>query len=338
MAGREAATRSTSNGRGRLWLLAFGACLLVALVLANDVRAILKALVDARFAVVGIIAAHLLVTLAAAEAWRVLLPGVQRPGLPASFRLRLIKESINSLLPVAQVGGDVVRARLAASGRLPLRTSAASCLLDALVSLACLAIFVLSGLAAAAAVVTDPRLDRLALQLALAGAFVTMGVVAAERLGALRLLDRATARSEGVLGRLSGLGAEVAAISARKKAQAGCIGWHLVAWGLGVFETWIALHALGLEASVSEAFVLESLAQGARAIGFAVPGALGIQEGGYLLICSMLGIPPDKAVALSLLRRLRELVLGLTGLAVWGFRTPPLPDDDAGGSPRPAAS
>ena len=325
----QAEPNAKARPSGRGWLLALGAALLIAIIAANDVHAIVEALLEARFAILGVLAAHLLVTLTAAEAWRVLLPRADRPGLWISFRLRLIKESINSLLPVAQVGGDVVRARLAVGPALSLKTSAASCLIDAVISLVGLALFILSGLLAASAVVTDPRLDRLALQLAIAGGLFTAGVVAAERLGALRLLDRVTARSEGVLGRLSGLGAEVAALSARKLGTVGCVLWHLAAWGLGVFETWVALHALGIEASVGEAFVLESLAQGARAIGFAVPGALGIQEGGYLLICSMLGIPPDKAVALSLIRRLRELVLGLTGLAIGRFKTPPLPLDPA---------
>ena len=312
---------------GRGWLLALGACVLVGIVLANDVHAIGAALMEARFAIVAIVGSHLFVTLTAAQGWRVLLPRAHRPGFWTGFRLRLIKESVNSLLPVAQVGGDVVRARLAVGPRLFLRTSAASCLLDVIVSLACLALFILSGLAAAAVVLTDPRLDRLALQLAIAGALVTLCVVAGERLGVLRLLDRLTARSEGALGRLSGFGAEVAAMSRRKRAVVASAAWHLASWALGALETWIALRAMGIDAGLDDAFVLESLTQGVRAIGFAVPGALGVQEGGYLLICSALGIPPEKAVALSLVRRLRELVLGLAGLSLWRFRTPPMPDE-----------
>lgn len=312
---------------GRAWLLALGVCVLVAIVLANDVHAIGAALVEGRFAVLAIVGAHLFVTLTAALGWRILLPRAQRPGLWASFRLRLIKESVNGLLPVAQVGGDVVRARLAVGPGLSLRISAASCLVDVIVALACLAIFILGGLAAAAVVLTDPRLDRLALQLAIAGSLVTLCVIAAERLGVLKLLDRVTARSEGALGRLSGVGAEVAAMASRKRALAASVFWHLASWGLGAVETWIGLRVMGIDASLGEAFVLESLTQGVRAIGFAVPGALGVQEGGYLLICSALGIPPDKAVALSLIRRLRELVLGLAGLSLWRFKTPPLPEE-----------
>jgi putative membrane protein len=308
---------------------------LVAILLAHDWRAIAGMLLEARFAILPVLAAHLFVTFAAAEGWRVLLaPGV-RPSAWIGFRLRLIKEGVNALLPVAQVGGDVVRAQLAVGRRLALRTAVATGLVDVFVSLACLALFIIAGLAAAASVMPDPRIDRLAQQLSLAAAVVTLTLVAAERLGVLKLLDRAAAGSEGALGRLSGVGAEASALS-RRPVLLASLGWHLVSWSLGVVETRAALWALGIETSWANAFVLESLAQGARALGFAVPGALGIQEGGYLLICSAIGIEPDKAVALSLIRRLRELILGAVGLGLWRLGREPQPGPEDAESDRGA--
>jgi uncharacterized membrane protein YbhN (UPF0104 family) len=63
--------------------------------------------------------------------------------------------------------------------------------------------------------------------------------------------------------------------------------------------------------------VIESLGQVVRSMGFLVPGALGVQEGGYVLVCGLFGIPPEQALALSLVRRLRDLLLGLPGLVAW---------------------
>ena len=54
-----------------------------------------------------------------------------------------------------------------------------------------------------------------------------------------------------------------------------------------------------------------------RSAAFAVPGGLGVQEGGYVLVGSLLGIPGDNAFALSLITRLRELGLGIPGLIAW---------------------
>jgi hypothetical protein len=62
------------------------------------------------------------------------------------------------------------------------------------------------------------------------------------------------------------------------------------------------------------ALLLESLGQAIRGAAFAVPGALGVQEGGYLLLAPLVGLPPDMALALSLAKRAREIILGLPGL------------------------
>jgi hypothetical protein len=39
-----------------------------------------------------------------------------------------------------------------------------------------------------------------------------------------------------------------------------------------------------------------------------------VQEGGYLLLAPLAGLPPDAALALSLAKRARELLLGVPGL------------------------
>ena len=63
--------------------------------------------------------------------------------------------------------------------------------------------------------------------------------------------------------------------------------------------------------------MLESLAYALRSGAFFVPGAAGVQEGGYVLLGAALGIGPEFALALSLLKRGREIVLGRAALALW---------------------
>ena len=48
-----------------------------------------------------------------------------------------------------------------------------------------------------------------------------------------------------------------------------------------------------------------------------VPMAAGVQEGGYLLVGAAFGLPPDQALALSLLKRGRDLALGVPALLGW---------------------
>jgi glycosyltransferase 2 family protein len=97
----------------------------------------------------------------------------------------------------------------------------------------------------------------------------------------------------------------------------GCCAWTAASLVFGSGEIWIALHALGLAATLVNSVILQSMVLTIRSAVFSVPGALGVQEGGYVLVGNLLGIPGDAAFALSLIARVRELVLGIPGLVVW---------------------
>jgi uncharacterized membrane protein YbhN (UPF0104 family) len=89
---------------------------------------------------------------------------------------------------------------------------------------------------------------------------------------------------------------------------------HLAGWLAGVGEVLIILSCMGHPVSVGEALVIESLVQFVRGAAFAIPSALGAQEAGLVMLCSMFGIPPDQAFALSLIKRAADLAVGLPGL------------------------
>ena len=48
-----------------------------------------------------------------------------------------------------------------------------------------------------------------------------------------------------------------------------------------------------------------------------VPGALGLLEGGYVVLGGLFGISPELALAIALGKRVRELGMGLPGLVAW---------------------
>jgi putative membrane protein len=93
----------------------------------------------------------------------------------------------------------------------------------------------------------------------------------------------------------------------------------LAGWIIGTVEVWLALRFLGHPVGWVDALLLESLGQAIRGAAFAIPGSLGIQEGGYLLLAPLVGLPPEAALALSLVKRARELLLGLPGLLYLHF-------------------
>ena len=306
----------------RGWLLTIGVALLAVLLATHGVGAVREIVLQVGWRAVLVVAAHLPVTLLATVGWAVLLPPGRRPSLSFLFRLRLIKEAVNALLPVAQVGGDVVRARLAARNGLTGAESAAAAVVDVLASTVGLALFILTSLVVAMLVLHDSRLAQAGLAVIAIVATLVLPLFAAHRAGLHRRLGQFSRRWTAMAERIGELGEAFRAIGQQRRQIVASWAWHLAAWGAGALETYVSMWALGLAPSLTQALIVEGLAQAAKVVGFAIPGALGVQEGGYLLLGGALGLAPDQAMALSLLRRLRELTLGGVGLVLWRTTKP----------------
>jgi uncharacterized membrane protein YbhN (UPF0104 family) len=100
---------------------------------------------------------------------------------------------------------------------------------------------------------------------------------------------------------------------------AGSFALSFIGWMVGTVEVYLILGLLRYPVSWSDALMLESLGQAIRAAAFVIPGALGVQEGGYLLLAPLAGLPSEAGLALSLAKRARELLLGLPGLLYLHF-------------------
>jgi putative membrane protein len=253
--------------------------------------------------------------------WRVLRSIAAAP-VTVMIGLRMIGEAINVLLPVAAVGGDVARAMLLKSPRVDGGTAAASTLVDLLLQAAAQALFLLLGLVlslqlAGAAHLTLWAAGGLGLAtLALGGFYV------AQRFGGARLLERGLASmgrrwQAATGGSAIRLDEPLQAIYADRRAVGAALALHELACLIGALETWIALRLMGAPVSAAGALILESLNRGVRAAAFPVPGALGVQEGGYIAFGAVLGIPSETALALSLVKRVPDLAIGFPGLLAW---------------------
>jgi putative membrane protein len=284
----------------------------------HDPGAILAVLRKAGWWIALPVLLHLPQVLASAIGWDVLIARDARPGIARSFAWRWIKEAANALLPLAQVGGDAVRIRLFAQRGAAAREGAAVGLADVATEMAAQIVFTLIGLAA---LVTGPHAigaGRLALGLAAAVAAFGVALILVVRFGVARLIERlARGRAGRMMGDLAGLQAATAAMAGRRMPLLRSVGWHLGSWLLGAVESYGALVAIGAAPTWHSALVIEVFAQGARAAGFVIPGALGVQEGGYLLVAAMIGLPTPAALALSAIRRIRDLAIGLPGMALW---------------------
>ena len=257
---------------------------------------------------------HLFQLLLSSRAWGCLLPDA----LPVLrlYRLRLIREGINSLLPVAQVGGEVVGARLLAVGGPTLAVAAASVVVDVTVEFLTQLVFLAAGLAALVAITGEAAVAGW-LGAAMLTAAAAAALLAAQRFGVLRLLEalarKIAARWPGAAS-LSGMDEAAAAMYRRTGALAGSAALHLLAWVLGSVESWAVLHTFGCPVTPAEALVIESLGMAARSAGFAVPGALVVQETGFALAAAAVGLA-GSVRAIPLARQARAGGVGRAGWA-----------------------
>jgi uncharacterized membrane protein YbhN (UPF0104 family) len=98
---------------------------------------------------------------------------------------------------------------------------------------------------------------------------------------------------------------------------AGASFMHLVCWCGGGGNVWIAYHLLGARPAILDALAIESILSAVLAFGFLIPGALGVQELAYIGVGQLFGIPSHLSLALSLIRRTRDLLIGAPALLVW---------------------
>jgi hypothetical protein len=104
----------------------------------------------------------------------------------------------------------------------------------------------------------------------------------------------------------------------RSRLLASCL-CYLVAWSLGPVEIYLLLSFLGQKATLEVALLTEALGLLIERATFMIPAKLVSQEGGKALILGMLGYPPGIGFTVGLLRRIKELVWVLVGLASLGI-------------------
>ena len=91
---------------------------------------------------------------------------------------------------------------------------------------------------------------------------------------------------------------------------------HIAAWFIGLAETSLILTLMAAWPGLGAILVLESLVFALRTTAFFVPAALGVQEAAYVLLGSVFGLAPETMLALALVKRARELVVGVPVLIV----------------------
>jgi putative membrane protein len=272
--------------------------------------------------------------------WRSLMRDAERPSLATMLKLVWIRESINGLLPVARIGGEIVSFRLL--GRVGVRpaTAVASLVVDMQLTLISQVVFALVALGYLLEL-TSSESARLAGRLAWGLAALMPVLLLFVLVQHARPFERAARTLNRVTsGKVYSLVGKSARIDQSIKLvwrETGVVIRYLFIWqtlqclGLAL-EIWIALRVLGSDASFATAFVLEALIQLVSSVAFVVPGNIGVQEGGFVVIGGMLGLDAPTCLALAGARRVRDLLFFVPGLIFWQLA------ERSFGLPRPMAA
>ena len=272
------------------------------------------------------VATQLAVTLLLALAWFIILPEGHFRTYPILYWGRLVREGGGRFLPFLPVGGFVMGARAVSLAGMSKPLAAASTLVDVAAEFAAEVLFAALGLVVL--VVWQPH-SSLILPI---GAGIAVAGLAAVTFISLpgpgtRVLQKLVARIGAgesgapagriALGPLDRMAGQFDAIYERKTAIVAAVLCHFIGWLGSAGSSWLAYHLLGAPITPTQALGIEALLRAALSMTFFVPGAAGVQEAAYAGLGAIFGLPADISVAVSLLTRARDLVIGLPALLIW---------------------
>ncbi|MGH7074117.1 MAG: lysylphosphatidylglycerol synthase domain-containing protein [Stellaceae bacterium] len=266
---------------------------------------------------------HIVPMLANGRGWQVLLPPRRRRDLGFFLRAVWLRQAVNNLMPVARVGGELVSIELLVRGGIRASRAVASLIVEMTMSLASQFLFTLVALALLLRRGDggDDLVRVLVIGLGVA-AILVVGFYLVQRRGIFRFLARLARRLFGdriaaIAGDGFTLDRALRALYRRRRAMARSFLWLLIGWFAGATELAIVLFYLGEPFRYLDAVIIEGVIEAIGSAAFLVPGALGVQEGGFVAIGAVLGLPPDIALALALARRARDALVLLPALIAW---------------------
>jgi putative membrane protein len=259
------------------------------------------------------------------------------------FMTRMAGEAVNFTTPAAYLGGEPMKAYMLSRYNVPLVDGLASVITAKTTMTLAEVLFILVGVGLSATLLSRSG-DVLMAGLVGVG-LLGFGIglfVFVQRQGlfggVLRLLERLGIRIAWLRDRESKLRMLDEAIGDFYKRDHRRFFLSFLAffggWTVGTFEVYLTLYFLELPVDVMTAVAIEALAVFVKGSTAFVPGSIGGQEAGIVLLCAAFGFPEAGGVTFALVRRVREIIWVAFGLLALTAQSPaPSPDDSPGRPP-----
>jgi putative membrane protein len=257
------------------------------------------------------------------SAWLVLIPGARWRDLATFIIGRQTRDSAGDVLPFSQFGGIVIGARAVILRGVAPALAFASAIADVTTELMAQIAFVLVGIAFC--------WEQLSASQSMAhlrdGTMLAMWLFVPGVVAFVFLQKRGSALAERLAGRfLPAALKHTAAFSEQMRAMyasparlAFSSTLHLVSWIASAGVIWLSVRLIGHRLDFFSCIAIEALLAALRSATVFIPASIGVQEAGYAALMPLFGLPPEVGLAVSLLKRARDIVVGVPVLLAWQF-------------------
>lgn len=261
-----------------------------------------------------------------AWAWSIIQAAhFRRVPLGRLFRAKIIGDSLNTLLPTANLGGDAARPFLI-RGQVPLKEGIPGVLVDKTAEAFASALFLVSGFLLSLTLLHLPNWVNAAAAICLAATVAGIALFIVLQLkGSLWTLGQVARVFPRVRGFIAKRERHIRELDANLRVVYQClssrtaaaVALHYAARLLGTVEVYVILRVLGAGASPLQALFTATGVTIINTAFFVVPGQLGVSESASVLVLQSLGFPAALGLSLGVIRRIRKLATAAVGLALY---------------------
>ena len=239
------------------------------------------------------------VLLPATQGWLQLFKPGARPSFGHGLLATWMGRAVNNLLPVASIGGEVVKARLVLIWGGAGVDAAASVMVDKAVQAMALAWWAFTGALLLAFLPGDSAIVPYAVGGIVFLVFSAVGLVILQRFGMLGALAKLAGKLvkhdswENVTFSATEVDRLIRELYSDKLNILIATLYRLASLALHTFELWLACYLLGQPIGIVEALMLRSLTATLSDLAFIIPNAYGVQEGAFIIIGALVGFNPN---------------------------------------------
>lgn len=255
-------------------------------------------------------------------AWHVLLPSSLGLRVWPFIWARMVRDGASEALPFSQVGGMVLGARAAVLHGVSSRVAVASMIVDVTSELMAQVAYIAVG-----AIVLTARMPHTRTEHSFMTVFLTALMIAAASGGGFLALQRkghhwlartiAPRLIPGSAAHAPAIAETLDTIYGSPLRLATSLLLHFCGWIASAGITWIVFRLTGHSIDFLSVITIESLVNAARSAAFVVPNALGVQEAAYALLTPIVGVGAEIGLAVSLLKRARDIAIGVPIVLIW---------------------